>query len=280
MRNYFPAMNKKALFIFLGFLIPLIIQCQPYSGKIYIAGTETGISFVNIGIIGRNVGTVSDIDGNFTIDLESDYDNDSLRFSIIGYESKNMLVTDFKDDPTKKIYLFSRSYILSEVKVTNRQYKRQRLGYPVTIHDLRSGFADNELGSELGVKVHVRKQALLTDINLNVGICTYDSVTYRLNIYRIDNKDNFENILTNPIYISFTKNDIDKVISYNLKKYYVTVQGDILITLELYKDLGEGKLLFNTAFFTGITYHRKTSQGKWTQSPGVIGMYLNSFVIN
>ncbi len=278
--RFYLDLNKKALFIFLGFLISLVIQCQPYSGKIYIAGTETGISFVNIGIIGRNVGTVSDIDGNFKIELESDYDTDTLRFSMIGYESKNILVTDFKDNPTKKIYLSPRSYILSEVKVTNRQYKRQRLGYPVTTHDLRSGFADNELGSELGGRVHVRKQSLITDINLNVGICTYDSVTYRLNIYRIDNKENFENVLTNPIYISFTKNDINKVISYNLKKYYVTAEGDILITLELYKDLGEGKLLFNTTFFTGVTYHRKTSQGKWTQSPGLIGMYLNSFIIN
>jgi len=273
-------MNKKALLIFLGFLTSLIIHCQPYSGKIYITGTEIGIGFVNVGIIGVNIGTVSDIDGNFTIDLESDFDSDSLRFSMIGYESKNILVNDFKENPTKKVYLTPRSYVLSEVKVTNRQYKRLRLGCPVETHDLRSGFANNELGSELGVKVHVRKQALITDINLNVGICTYDSVTYRLNIYRIDNKIICENILKEPIYISFSKNDIDKVISYNLKKYFLTVEGDILVTLELYKDLGEGRLLFNTEYFTGITYHRKTSQGKWTQSPGVIGMYLNSFIIN
>lgn len=280
MINYLPGMNKKAVLTLLVIMTPAIIVCQTYSGRILSSGTDAGIGFVNIGIVGKNIGTVSDIDGNFTIILDNDYDNDSLKFSIIGYESKSLLVSDFKENSNKKVYLSARSYNLKEVKVTYHKYKKLRLGNPVMTHDLRSGFADNELGSELGIKVHVRKQAILSDINLNVGICTFDSVTYRLNIYRVVNKIFYTNILTKPIYISFSKNEINNVIVYDLKKYSITVEGDILITLELYKDLGEGKLLFNTEFFTGITYHRKTSQGKWTQSSGVIGMYLNSFITN
>lgn len=280
MINYLPGMNKKAVLTLLVLLTPAIILCQPYSGRILSSETDAGIGFVNIGIIGKNIGTVSDIDGNFIIKLDNDYDNDSLRFSIIGYESKSLLVSDFKEDATKKVYLSPRSYNLKEVQVTYHKYKKLRLGNPVLTHDLRSGFTDNELGSELGIKVYVRKKAILRDINLNVGICTFDSVTYRLNIYSIVNGIFYVNILTEPIYISFSKDEINNVIVYDLKKYSITVEGDILITLELYKDLGEGKLLFNTEFFTGITYHRKTSQGKWTQSAGVIGMYLNSFIIN
>jgi len=48
---------------------------------------------------------------------------------------------------------------------------------------------------------------------------------------------------------------------------------------KLYKDLGEGRLLFHTEFFAGTTYHRKTSQGTWTEAPGVIGMYLHGLLI-
>jgi hypothetical protein len=62
-------------------------------------------------------------------------------------------------------------------------------------------------------------------------------------------------------------------------KYSIIVEGDILVTLELYKDLGEGKLLFYTQYFTGFTYHKKTSEGKWTKAPGEIGMYLHGQVI-
>jgi hypothetical protein len=280
MINYLSRKVRKAILIIFILFNPAIILGQTYSGRIIISGTETGIGFVNIGIIGKNIGTVSDINGNFTINLSNDYDNDSLRISIIGYESQNLLIKDFKENSTKKIFLSPRSYSLKEVKVTYHKYKKLRLGNPVMTNDLRSGFADNELGSELGIKVYVPKQAILRDINLNVGICTFDSVTYRLNIYRIVNEELYINILTEPIYISFSKNEINNVIVYDLRKYSITVKGDILITLELYKDLGEGKLLFDTEYFTGITFHRKTSQGNWTQSPGVIGMYLNCLIIN
>lgn len=280
MMNYFPVIIKKAILTLFVLLTPAIIMCQPYSGRILSTGTSVGIGFVNVGIAGKNIGTVSDVDGNFTINLEDDYNNDSLRFSMVGYETKSLLVNYFKEDPAKKVYLSPKAYVLKEVKVTYHKYKKLRLGNPVLSHDLRSGFADNELGSELGVKVYARKQAILKDLNLNVGICTYDSVIYRLNIYSIENDTSFQNILTEPIYISFSKDQINEAIVYNLMKYSITVNGAILITLELYKDLGEGRLLFNTAYFTGITYHRKTSQGKWTQSPGVVGMYVNSLIIN
>lgn len=279
MINYLQRMNKKAFLALLVLFTSAIIFCQPYSGRIIISDTDMGVGFANIGIVGKNIGTVSDIDGNFTLDLGDDYDFDSLKFSMIGYESLWLLVKDLKESPTKKVYLSPKSYKLTEVKVTYHKYRKQRLGNPVTTHDLRSGFADNELGSELGVKVHVRQKAVLENINLNVGTCTYDSVTYRLNIYRVLSKSLYENILTEPIYISFSKNQIENVIVFNLRKYSITVEGDILVTLELYKDLGEGRLLFNTEFFTGITYHKKVSQGLWTQAAGVIGLYLNSFII-
>jgi hypothetical protein len=112
-----------------------------------------------------------------------------------------------------------------------------------------------------------------------VAICTFDSVTYRLNIYQSVNQAEYKNILTEPIYISFSRDKINKVLTFDLSKYSIIIEGDVLITLELYKDLGEGKLLFRTEFFTGITYHKKTSEGNWTESPGVIGMYLNGQLI-
>jgi len=137
----------------------------------------------------------------------------------------------------------------------------------------------NDLGSELGVKIHVKRQVKLKDINFNVAVCTFDSVTYRVNIYLMEGETNCENILTKPMYISFSKHDIDKPVTLDLSPYSIVVEGDILITLEIYRNLGQGRLLFNTTFFTGVTYHKKTSEGTWTQSPGMIGMYLHGLVI-
>jgi hypothetical protein len=242
--------------------------------KVISEGTTTGIAYVNIGVIGRNIGTVTDESGRFRLDFAELNDNDSLRFSMIGYESGIYTVALLKSNPSASVFLRSRTYELPEMKVVYPRGKDILIGTPVLSDALRSGFADNNLGSELGIKLNVKKRMKLKDINLNVGICTYDSVTYRLNVYRQSEDDTWDNILTKPIYISFTKNDIIEPVTLDLKEYSIFLEGQTIISLELYRGLGEGKLLFLTQFFTGTTYHRKSKEAVWTQSPGQIGMYL------
>ncbi|HEY5124356.1 MAG TPA: carboxypeptidase-like regulatory domain-containing protein [Ignavibacteria bacterium] len=276
---YKPSLNiKTGLLLFVLFISGTIFS-QSQKGKILSSETNSGIGFVNIGIIGKNIGTVSDEFGNFTIDLDNIYDNDTLRFSMIGYESKSFLVDHFKEISLKNVYLNPIFYNLQEVKVIYRKPKEIRLGNPVISNVLNSGFASNNLGSELGIKIHVKGRVKLKDIDLNVAICTFDSVTYRLNIYQSVNQTEYKNILTEPIYISFSKDKINNVITFDLSKYSIIIEGNVLIALELYKDLGDGRLLFHTEFFTGTTYHKKTSEGKWTEAAGVIGMYLHGQII-
>ena len=274
-----PRHKIKIGFLVILLLIPGLTFSQTQKGRVLSSETKSGIGFVNVGIINKNIGTVTDINGDFSIPLDADYDNDSIRFSMIGYESKTFLVSHFKENSQNPIYLTPRSYSLQEVKVTYHKAKKIRLGSPVTSDELRSGFAYNDLGSELGIKIHVKGQVKLTDLNLNVAICTYDSVTYRLNIYQSANQTEYKNILTRPVYISFTKDKINNVLIFDLSKYSIIIEGNVLITLELYKNLGQGRLLFRTEFFTGTTYHKKTSEGSWTESAGKIGMYLHGLVI-
>lgn len=255
---------------------------QSLKGKVFSNSTQTGIGFVNVVIVGKNIGTVSDRDGNFTIELDNIFNSDSLRFSIIGYESETLSILQFSEDSTKTVFLDLKVYKLLEVSVIHKKGRKQKeiiIGTPVFSNDLKSGFDNNDLGSELGIRVNVNHEVLLQDINLNVATCTFDSVTYRLNIYQSENQIDYENILTEPIYISFSKDEIKNVITYDLRKYSIIVEGNLVIALELYKDLGEGSLLFHTEFFTGSTYHRKTIDGSWTKSPGVIGMYLKGQII-
>jgi hypothetical protein len=252
---------------------------QPQTGTVFSSKTNAGIGYVNIGIIGRDVGTVSNDSGRFNITINKIYDNDSLRFSMIGYESRSFLVSQFRGNPVKDVYLTPRIYDLKEVKIVYSRPRKIILGTEVTADELRSGFAKNDLGSELGIKVKIRKPVKILNLNLNVAVCTYDSVTYRLNIYQTDDLEGYKNILTRPIYISFSKDKIGDVLTFDLREYSIIIEKDALITLELYKDLGEGKLLFYTTFFTGFTCHKKTSEGTWTEAPGVIGMYLNGQIL-
>lgn len=267
-----------ALAYFLLFA-PGILLGQLQTGKVFSSKTNSGIGFVNIGIINGNIGTVSDQAGKFTIDIDNIYDDDSLRFSMIGYESRSFLVRQFKENPVKDVYLTPKTYYLQEVKVVYHRSRKIILGTLVTSDKPWAGFPQNDLGSEMGIKVNIRKPVKLMDLNLNVAVCTYDSVTYRLNIYQTDDKKGYKNILTEPIYISFSKDKINEVLTFDLRKYSIIIEKNALIALELYKGLGEGKLLLHATYYTDFTYHRKTSEGTWAESPGAIGMYLTGLII-
>jgi CarboxypepD_reg-like domain len=282
MKFYNTCLSNKAVLLFLLLFSSGTVYSQSLKGKVLSNSTKMGIGFVNVVIVGKNIGTVSDEDGNFTISLVNIFESDSLHFSIIGYESKSLSVLQFKEDSSKKVFLELKVYKLLEVNVIHKKGRKPKeiiIGTPVVSNDLKSGFENNDLGSELGIKVHVKQGVLLKDLKLNVATCTFDTVTYRLNIYQSVNQIEYKNILTEPIYISFSKDKIKNVITYDLRKYSIIVEGNILIALELYKDLGEGSLLFHTEFFTGSTFHRKTIEGKWTESSGVIGMYLDGHII-
>ena len=83
--------SKIQLFISV-LLLSVSLQAQVFSGKVLDAKTTETLPFVSIGIPGKSVGTVAQLDGSFNITISDVYNNDSIRFSIIGYEAKKMLV--------------------------------------------------------------------------------------------------------------------------------------------------------------------------------------------
>jgi hypothetical protein len=259
-------------------LLPRFLKCQTIYGRVLSSKTDSAISYVNIGIVGKNIGTVSDESGKFILKPEKIDKNDSLKFSMIGYRSKTVQLSNFHNDSSNTVFLDPVLYGLNEVVVTYRRPRIIEIGTEVTA-GIGSGFGYNFLGSEFGIKLNVRRPLKLINLNLNVSKCTFDTVTYRLNIYQLTNKQQYINILTKPIYITFTKEQISKPVKFDLQKYALRVEGDIIVALELYKELGDGKLFFYTGSFSGSTWHRRTIEGSWIEAGGIIGMYLKGQLI-
>ena len=248
---------------------------QIFSGKVIERNSKLPIEFVNIGIVAKNIGTTSDMKGNYKIVIDSVFDNDSLLFSSIGYLPYSLKVADYKNLDNWNIQLKKRTYEIDEVVINPKKFKRQILGVKSKSKKMQAGFKENNLGYELGLLLKVKKSAFLEKVDISIAICTYDSIFYRLNIYRVRDKMKFENVLQKPIYISLPKEKVKEVISIDLKPLNIVVEGDFLITLEHVKDLGTGSLLFSAALLKK-TYYRKTSQGKWEKVPIGIGISVTA----
>lgn len=271
-------MKKFLSYLFL--FIPFWINAQEKSGTIYSRETNTEIAYVNIGIIGRNIGTVSDVSGKFKIELDSLYYKDSIRFSYVGYKPLTLLVKDFVENDYSEIYLNLNHYNIEEaIVVGHRKSKPIVLGIVSSPKKNGVGFAYSSLGSEMGINVYLRNNVLIQDINFKILKCPFDTVEYRLNIYKVNKGFITHNILKESIYLKFTKDEISEILSFDLRKYNIILKGNILITLELFKDLGEGKIIFESNFDISNTWCRKTSEGRWYPLPGVPVLYLNGLII-
>ena len=75
MMQILPRSFIKKGFFFFVFFVPEIVFCQLFEGRVIVhENNNSGVSFVNVGIIGKNVGTVTDPSGNFSIELDKIYD--------------------------------------------------------------------------------------------------------------------------------------------------------------------------------------------------------------
>ena len=241
------------------------------TGSVFDENNNLPIEYVNIGIVGKNIGTVSDKDGKFSLLIESQYTNDSLLFSSIGFESRFVKISEIKENNI--INLKEKSYTLNEVIVNPLIFKEHVFGITSKSGIIAGGFADNKLGYEGGLLMKNKKKAIIKRVNLNVRSCTYDTIFYRLNIYEFRGKDDFENILTEPIYLCASKENILKNgLQINLEDKNIMVNGDFLVTLEYIKELGHYGLWFPMSL-KQKTYYRKTSQGSWETAP--IGISLS-----
>lgn len=241
------------------------------TGSVVNAENNLPIEYVNIGIVGKNIGTISDMNGQFDFSIEPQYLNDSLLFSCVGYESYSMRISDMKENNI--IHLKEKSFLLNEVIVKSRKFKERVFGITAKKGIGLTGFENNNLGYECGLLMKNKKRAELRSVNINISSCAYDTIFYRLNIYEVKEKNNFENILVEPIYVIASKEDIfNGSIKVDLTGYNVVVNGNFLVTLEHIRDLGNGGLWFPTSL-KQKTYYRKTSQGKWETAP--IGFSLS-----
>ena len=93
-------MKKKTVFLLIVFnsLVfgqPLFAQSD-LIGQVLDAATKEPLPYVNIGLINKNIGTVSDDYGYFELGVNAQLNaQDTLLFSMIGFELKSFVLEDF-----------------------------------------------------------------------------------------------------------------------------------------------------------------------------------------
>jgi hypothetical protein len=242
-------------------------KVKTIAARVLDAEDKTPLAYVNVGIPGKNVGTVTREDGSFTLDVGSQLVNDSLAFSMAGYEKRVISLTKIP----RTIVLDRRGGGLAEAVVTQGTRRRKKLGNTTTSKLVSVGFPVRFPGAEIGVRMTLGKHPRrLEKFHCHVSDNRIDSAVFRLNIYRMVN-GNPRNILQRNILLSIGKGPGDYTV--DLAGLNLVLSGDILVSLELLSahppTPNAGAVFFSAALFNSGTWRRQTSQAEWKKARGI-----------
>ena len=260
--------------LFLLFLYNTPAFSQNHTGVLLCKENHQPIAYANIGVIGKGIGTVSDVNGHFKLEIYGLSDLDTIMLSCIGYHPERILVRNFRKESHHTFFLHQHIIELAEVTVRPTSFKNKNLGNRTQSRSVKAGFKENQLGYEMGVIIKVKRPVFVEQININIAETSYDTLFYRLNIYSVAGNNKFSNILNAPIFIQIPKEQLTESIRVDLREHNLRMESDFLVTLEHIKDMGPGYLNF-CASLRGRTHHRKTSHANWESTPIGIGIYVD-----
>ena len=263
---------------YLIFLLLLgnILQAQTLVfGKITDAKSNEPLPYVNIGIPGAGIGTVSDEQGYYLIEIPPDKIIDSLYFSMVGFAFQSFKIDQIEGTNEKLLNIAFNPEItaLKEVVVTSGKWEKIAVGNETNSKLITTGFTTNQLGNEIAQFVRIKKQrpTLIQRFWLSIAENSIESVILRLNIYLEEEGFPGENILQEPIYLELPNEP--QTITVDLTPYDIYVEDDFFVSIEWIEDLGVEGLWFSAGVFGKSLYARSASHAQWVKQRALsIGM--------
>lgn len=266
-------------------------KVQRIQGIIIDSSSLKAIEYVCAGIIGKDVGTISNDTGFYKLDIPEQHTGDTITFSRIGYQSKMLTAKDLIAIENVKIALVPVNKELGEVIITGTGSKERTKGNTSRSRSIVMAISSGSVGSEVGTVIHLPKDSvLINDLNFHITSDRPDSVKFRINIYGY-NKTIGDNLLKTSIYFTIANKFIGDY-KVNLRKYHLYMSGNIFISVEpvaifskgpdpkIINDKSYDRINISGSIAGSESFYRKVSLGKWTKikssfSPGLWITYLD-----
>lgn len=237
------------------FLITLFISCAlpVVAQQRVVSEHQTPIEYVNIGVVGTNKGIISDENGNFSLDKLHAAPTDSIYFSHISYKHKVIAYKDIKQRvELKEANIQLPTTTLKVKKPRIRNVKDKGISMPIHLYggmkEYFSPSGHNGLNSEVGDFVSLKKDAQLTEFNLEVSKSSFYLVTVRVVVYQYKkekDKHIFTPLLEKPIYIEIYPSEKKQTFTEKLSVF--APKGDIWVGYQFVEVRGkdDAEIYFN-----------------------------------
>lgn len=257
------------LFLFLNFLL----NAQIITGKIWSKFEQKPIPYANIGVENNALRTLSDEDGNFSLNLSAIDKNSNLIIEVSGYEAFKMNINKLNSDKIENIYLKEKIVHIEEVKINPKKYVDKNWGNKTTSKSIQFGYSnsiktynDKDISkTEFAVLFKTNKKVKVQKINLSIAdIFAKEPIFLRYTFY----DRNMNVISTSDLTDEISKDRIiNNVFTSDISKENVWMNQDFYLGLQVVSKTAGG-LYICGAFFGNKTVSRK-NEGGWEKIPAV-----------
>lgn len=261
-------MKKTLLIIFLLLTqVSITLSQVKLSGKI-IGEDGSTLAFCKVGVEKTSIGTLSDKDGLFMLEIPQEHIDKNVKFSSIGYEDLVLKIIDIPPTKDTVFTLHEKEYEIESIVITPKEeFKKGKKRIKTASSTIFSNpkAKNKNLGSEIGKLFKIKKSVVLEHVNFFVKFNDYEKVKLRLNIYSVENKLPAQNILSDEVFISFGKTNGDWK-SIDLSDYEIVLTDNVIITLEWIYGTEGGKYFGLPIIVPSVGsthFYRFGSQGKW-----------------
>jgi len=267
-------MKKKNLIIKVLFLLLFSNTSLSQEKNIFgiiLDSLQNPIQYANIGILNKPIGTVSNKKGEFNLILDNSYLSDTLKISCLGYVSKELLIKNLLNRPNSIIILEKLIEELNEVVLYSNNLKphskgRQKTKTNQELFFVVPNMSNINLGAEIGRKFSIGKEpANLTEFKFYLKQNNFEQARFRINIYSIKKNIPQKRLNEKDIFSDINK-DFTGWVNVDLSKYNITVNQDIIITIEWIESSEIGDTLSLPIFapsLSAIHYYKQSAQSKW-----------------
>jgi hypothetical protein len=245
------------------------------------------IQYVNVGVLNKPLGTLTNANGEFILNIDDSMHLDTLKISCLGYKSKEMKI-DGLIDTKSKIQISLANYMekLEEVVITSSKLKmysegKEKTKTSASVIFANPNYVNQNLGSEIGRKFSLgnKKPSVLKDFKFFIRENNFDEVKFRINIYSINNNRPEKKLFGSNIIVDVNNKGKDWV-NVDLSEYDIKIQEDVIVTVEWLEGSKEGTRLnlpMIIPSFGSTHYYKFGSQAKWQKFSAISSAMVLSY---
>lgn len=279
------------LFMFISHCV--LSQDEIILGRVLNHETNKALPYVNIGITNKTVGTVSNEKGLFKLTLNDKVSsNDTIIFSYIGFQTEKYLVSELNNKNTT-VFLYPKDMDLDEVLVTTKKVEfkpkkigRANKGLGLTHFNFYSYYEndiDDRLSKEVGMKLKIKKNCHIEDLNFNITSNDFKSLKFRVNFYKIENGIPTELVVEKNILFEIKDNSLGWY-KVDLKPYDIYLKEDIehiAVTIQWLESIKADEKSKYFAISTASSpaknsFYREKAMDSWTKMGQSLSFYLGA----